>query len=74
MSGWLEANIKLGESQVGFRETRGTRDHVCVLNSLINRRLKRKNGKLYTCLEDFRTASDSIDRGVLREKIEKKTS
>lgn len=35
-----------------------------VLNSLINSRLKRKKGKLYTCFLDFKTVFDSIYRGV----------
>lgn len=40
---WLEGNNKLGETQAGFREGRGTRGHV--LNSLISHRLKKeKNG------------------------------
>lgn len=71
LKGWLEENNKLGESQAGFRERRDTRDHVFVLNSLINNRLKRKNGKLYACFVDHKKAFNSVDRRVLKKKMKK---
>lgn len=66
LKGWLEENNKLEESQARFRERRGTRDHVFVLN-----RQKRKKGKLYACFFGFRTAFDSVDRGLLIKKMKK---
>lgn len=68
---WLDKNNKIGESQAGFRKGRGTRDHIFVLNSLINNKIKRVGGKMYACFVDFRTAFDSVDREVMFEKIEK---
>lgn len=47
LNNWIEQNGKLKESQAGFRRGRGTRDHIFVLNTLINNRLKEKRGKLY---------------------------
>lgn len=66
---WLEEEGKIGESQAGFREKRGTRDHVFTLNSLVNNKLKEKGGKLYACFIDFKTAFDAIDRKKLIEKL-----
>lgn len=46
---------KLRESQAGFREKKGTRDHIFVLNALINKRLREKGKKLYVAFVDFKT-------------------
>lgn len=68
---WIETNGVLKESQAGFRSGRGTRDHVFVLNSLINNQLKKKGGKLYTAFVDFKAAFDTVDRDLLLDKMEK---
>lgn len=67
----LEKNNKIGESQAGFRKRRGTRNHIFVLNSLINSRIKRKKGKMYACFIDFRTAFDSVNRETMIKKFKK---
>lgn len=72
ISTWLEKGRKLRESQAGFRPGRGTRDHIFVLNALIENRFKKKGGKLYTCFIDFRAAFDLIDREKLMKKLEDK--
>lgn len=69
--GWLEKNKLIKESQAGFRGKRGTRDHIFVLNSIIGNKIKRKGGKLYGALIDFKTAFDSVNREKLFEKLEK---
>ena len=52
---WIEKKV-LKESQAGFREGRTTIDHIFVLKSLINNRLKRKGEKLYVAFIDFKKA------------------
>lgn len=69
VNAWIEGNKILRESQAGFRPGRGTRDHVFVLNSLINNKLKNKAGKLYVAFVDFRAAFDKLDREVLLQKL-----
>lgn len=66
---WVEEGKILEESQAGFRRRRGTRDHIFVLNTLINRKLKIKRGKLYVAFVDFKAAFDSVDRKTLMGKI-----
>lgn len=68
---WLEGNRKIEESQAGFREKRGTRDHIFALNSIINNKIKGKGGKLYACFIDIRTAFDAISRKRLAQKLKK---
>lgn len=68
----IEENKILKESKAGFRKGRGTRDHIFVLNSVIENRLKEKGGKLCVAFVDFKAAFDSIDRGKMLEKIWKR--
>lgn len=68
---WLEKEKLLVESQAGFREGRGTRDHVFTLNALINNKLRKKGGKLFCAFIDLKAAFDSIDRKILTQKLDK---
>lgn len=45
-------------------------DLVFVLNSVINSRLKEKNGRVYTCFSDFKTVFNLVNREVLKGKME----
>lgn len=66
---WVEKEGIIKESQAGFRPKRGTRDHIFVLNALINNRLRKKKGKLYVAFVDFKAAFDKIDRNLLLKKL-----
>ena len=68
---WLEGGKFFGEKQARFRSGRGTRDHVFVLNSLVNNRLKRKGRKLYTAFVNFKAAFDTVDWNLLIDKLRK---
>lgn len=69
LSTWAEKEKKLSESQAGFNKGRGTREHLFVLNALIESKLKSKGGKLYVCLIDFKAAFDTISRRRLLKKL-----
>ena len=53
---------KISEAQFGFREGYSTVDNAFILNSIIERYLAKKRGKLYVCFVDFKRAFDSINR------------
>ena len=53
---WTEERKLFGYSQVGFREGKGTVDHIFVLRSLAERYLSRKRRKFYCCFADFSKA------------------
>lgn len=59
-----EGNID-GESRFresGFRKERRTKDHIFVLNMLINNRIKEMRGKLYVVFVGFKVAFGTISR------------
>ena len=67
----MEGTGILKENQAGFRNGRGTRDHISVFNSIINNKLKRKGGKLFTAFVDFKAAYDTVDTDIMMEKLRK---
>lgn len=56
---------KISETQFGFREGYSTVDNAFILNSIIERYLAKKKGKLYVCFVDFKCAFDSVNREKL---------
>lgn len=53
------------EAQFGFREGYSTIDNAFILNSVIERYIGKKKGKLYVCFVDFKRAFDSVNRRKL---------
>ena len=45
---------KISEAQFGFREGYSTTDNAFILNSLIEKYLAKKKGKLYVCFVNFK--------------------
>ena len=56
---------KISEAQFGFREGYSTIDNAFILNSVIEKYLSKKKGKLYVCFVDFKRAFDSVNRQKL---------
>ncbi|XP_051169309.1 uncharacterized protein LOC127286774 [Leptopilina boulardi] len=61
----VEALGCIPHNQTGFRREMGTIDNIYVINYLINRNLRGKNGKLIATFVDFKAAFPSVNRGVL---------
>jgi len=69
---WANAYDKLVEAQAGFRKDYTTLDNIFVLQSMIQRYLGKKRGKLYALFVDFRKAFDLVDRGKLWSVLKRK--
>ena len=61
---YLETGHILCDQQNGFRANRSCEDHIFVMDSLINTRLK-DNKSLYAAFIDFTKAFDLVDRDLL---------
>ena len=59
---------RLGDSQLGFRKGRGTRDGICQLR-FMSERLIEKNKKLFVCYVDYKKAFDKIKHVALSKML-----
>ena len=68
---WDKVNSIITDAQFGFRPGFGTVDAIFVLQSLINKYLRKKGGRLYCCFIDYRKAFDFVNRSKLWIKLTK---
>lgn len=61
---------KLEEVQFEFRTGRRTADAIFVLN-VVNKKTKRKKGKIFAFFTDLKAAFDKVDRTKLKEMMER---
>ena len=57
---YLSENNIISETQIGFKKTARTSDHMFVLRTLIEKYTKQSNSRLVTCFIDFKKAFDSV--------------
>ena len=73
LSNRLEQTINkfelIGPHQIGFLKGHRTADHVFVVNTLINKIVKKEGKNLYTAFIDLRKAYDSVERKLLFNKL-----
>ena len=69
LSEWCDQNMKIPESQAGFRKGYSTVHNLFTLYGLIQRRLLRPKAKCYCIFVDFRQAFDSVSRDLLVKKL-----
>lgn len=65
----IEGSNMIPESQVGFRKRRGVTDTIYCLNYLVGREIG-KDRKVVAALIDLRAAFDSVDRRIMRRRLE----
>ena len=70
LSKWVENNGKLNDNQNCFRKKRSTIDLLSTLTSIIETRKLQKK-QTYVCFFDFKKAYDTINRGILWQKLNK---
>ena len=66
---FLDRHKVISPMQIGFTKTARTSDHMFVLRTLIEKYTKDYNGKLYTCLIDFRKVFDRVEHNILFYKL-----
>ena len=55
----------LSPNQIGFSKGHNTSDHIFLMQTLIEKVVKRDKRKLYTAFIDFKKAYDTVDREIL---------
>ena len=66
---WSNNNNAIPEFQAGFRYERGCIDNIFSLNSIIQIKLQKNNGKLFAFFVDFKRAFPSINHNILWQKL-----
>ena len=59
----------IGPHQIGFLKGHRTADHVFIVNSLVNKIVKKEGKIIYAAFIDLRKAYDSVDRSFLFNKL-----
>ena len=67
-SGCASYNV-IGEEQTGFRLPRSTIDNVFCLQTIVQKYLRKKGGRLYATFVDFEKAFDRVNRKILWDKL-----
>ena len=66
---WCERNNVIGEEQEGFRSDHSTIDNLFCLQTIVQKYLRRKGGRLYAIFVDFEKAFDRVNRNILWHKL-----
>ncbi|MEW8546516.1 MAG: reverse transcriptase family protein, partial [Candidatus Thiodiazotropha sp.] len=66
---WCERNGVIGEEQAGFRSDHSTIDNLFCLQTIVQKYLRHKRGRLYAIFVDFEKAFDRVNRNILWQKL-----
>ena len=66
---WSDANNVIHQEQAGFRKGFRTTDNVFILDTIINKYLSQKRGRIYIGFVDFRKAFDLVNHDALLYKL-----
>ena len=62
----------LDETQMGYREGKGTAEAIYVLKEIVRKGIEKERGKVIICFADMKAAFDRLKRDRIWEKLEKK--
>ena len=66
---YIDKNNLISRKQIGFMKGSRTSDHIFLLQTIIEKVVKKNNGKLYAAFIDFKKAYDTVDRNRLFERL-----
>lgn len=66
---WAEVGGVLPECQSGFRKGRGCMDNIYTLTAIIHLNVRFKGRSVYAAFIDFKQAFDTVDHGLLWQKM-----
>ena len=62
---FIETYKLISPNQLGFMKRSRTSDHIFLLQTIVEKIVKKGKGKLYTAFVDFKKAYDTVDREIL---------
>ena len=66
----VEKHKMISNNQIGFMKGSRTSDHIFLLQTIVDKVVKKANGRLYTAFIDFKKAYDTVDRKILFERLQ----
>ena len=66
---FIDIRKLLSPNQIGFMKGKGTPDHIFLLQTIVEKVVKKKKNKLYAVFIDFKKAYDTVNRGHLFKKL-----
>ena len=67
---YILANNYISPNQIGFKEGSRTSDHIFLLQTIIEKVVKKNRKRLYCVFVDFKKAYDLVDRKLLFQKLQ----
>ena len=58
-------NKLISNNQIGFMKGRRTADHIFLIQTIVDKIVKKNGRKLYVAFIDFRKAYDTVNRDIL---------
>ena len=69
LKNYIETKQLISPNQIGFMKGSRTSDHIFLLQTIIEKIVKKNKDKLYTAFIDFKKAYDTIDRDTLFQRL-----
>ena len=69
LTNFIDCNKILSPKQIGFIKGNGTSDHIFLLQTIIEKVVKRGKKKLYAIFIDFKKAYDTVNRDILMKRL-----
>ena len=69
LTGFIETYKLISPNQIGFMKGSRTSDHIFLLQTLIEKVVKKHRGKMYVAFIDFKKAYDTVDRQILFKRL-----
>ena len=67
---YIDAQSLISHNQIGFMKGARTSDHIFLLQTIIDKVVKKNKNKLYIAFIDFSKAYDTVDRKMLFERLQ----
>ena len=68
---FIDIKKLISPNQIGFMKKMGTSDHVFLLQTIVEKVVKKEKNKLYVVFIDFKKAYDTVNRNRLFNKLKK---
>ena len=69
LTNYIEKYTLISPNQIGFMKDSRTSDHIFLLQTLIEKVVRKNKRKLFTAYIDFKKAYDTVDREMLFERL-----